>query len=263
LNPAGFLSPEVHSIDEYVKRVAQGMSEESGMSDRDFVEAAKLDTELLSLIIGAGEHDYINDAIKGGRQTVASRFTGLADKAIRRDKKFNGRVLVMDACIHSGAAMDGISTALQDIGIIDVRTGAVNNITNHTNCDPDFVVFQNHEILDLCKPFGPQHGLSKIAGTMTTQRSKQGLSDESKLARKELHMIMQDANALRDAFNHDTRLRQPTDLTFLLGAIALLVTDEIGYEPLDNQSIDVSQGGILLPPFSVEQIPSRVQQQPN
>jgi hypothetical protein len=99
--------------------------------------------------------------------------------------------------------MDGITTALRDINTLDVRTGVVNNIRNRTVDNPDFVVFDDYEIKDVCKPFGPQEGLVKGDGrSQVVSVGPRGLSYNDRLARVELHEMMRNGAALRRQFNN-------------------------------------------------------------
>ncbi len=203
LNPAGFLSPDVHHEDEYYVRAIQNYAETSEVSYGRLASELAFNPRLDRQLRSQGRKDYRFDLLMGGRSQVAGRFTPQFLEAVQKDEKFNGRVLVLDACRHTGASMDGITTALRDINTLDVRTGVVNNIRNRTVDNPDFVVFDDFEIKDVCKPFGPQEGLVKGDGrSQVVSVGTRGLSYNDRLARVELHEMMRNGAALRRQFNN-------------------------------------------------------------
>ncbi|TXG76350.1 hypothetical protein E6P97_03750 [Patescibacteria group bacterium] len=222
LNPDGFLSPDIHTDADYAQVLSKAMIQRTGMTQHDFMLSKALIPKLADDIMHGAQLVREHDTQGDRRHEIAAQLTDLAAIAIPRDGHFNGRVLVLDACRHSGGSTEGITRALKDIGIIDVRTGVVNNTRNETE-DPDFVVFENDEIEDVCKPFGPQLGLGRTPD-LVSESTAAGLHEYARMARTELHHMKSELAELRETFAEGVRQRQetarlPMDIRSLLGEI--------------------------------------------
>lgn len=239
LNPDGFLSPDIHTDTDYAQALSKAMIQRTGITQHDFLLAAALLPEIQDEIKLGGQIARAHDAETDRRHEIAVGLTSLASATIPRDEQFNGRVLVLDACRHSGGSTEGIARALRDIGIIDVRTGVVNNISNEGE-DPDLVVFDDNEIEDVCKPFGIQLGLDRTP-TLTSGVTPDGLHKYAKLARVELHAMREELPELRTAFANQARQRQ--EAAQLPPDIRSMLSDVFG----DSVVIELLEGGLFLP----------------
>jgi hypothetical protein len=223
LNPAGFMSPQQHDMTDYTTRAVQAESEKAGISEHAMIKRVHRSNRLYGKVMRKAEDSFVDDVKDGGQYHVAKKLTTAFDEAIKKDGRFNSRVLVVDACMHSGGSLRGITTALKDIGVIDVRTAVVNAQRNRTTYQPDFLVFGNQEIVDRCKPFGPQEGIQKGDGaSLISTLAKDGLSQQARQARKELHMIMKQAPELRQNFaqsQSQDHWQLPRAMSLLMDAI--------------------------------------------
>lgn len=246
LNPAGFLSPEVHDVADYAKRRLNTVSEVVGLDSAVAFRIAGDDPDIKRTFFAHGALDMLDDKDRGGRMDVASRFTPLFAKAVKRDSTFNGRVLVLDACRHAGGSQNGITNALKDVGVIDVRSGVVNSISNESVEEPDYVVFDGDEIEDRCRPFGIQEGLLKGGNDMVVEVSEEGLSTLSRLARKELYRIMADGLQNREQFtDFAERLRSRQALNS--DPIArMILRDIFGVDADSVDIIEFGDGGVII-----------------
>lgn len=246
LNPDGFYTPDIHDTIDYTAREhkmaysRQGLTYSEYMLDQLFDPYSSVDTERRAL--RAERRDLTVDR----RHEIASQLTPLAGKAIQRDSQFNGKVLVLDACRHTGRAAEGIVRALRDIGVIDVRTGVVNNIRNRGD-DPDFIVFGNDEIEDACKPFGTQSGMARTA-EMVPRMISTTLSDQAIQAKRELHAMVHDFTNLRDVFSAQAHQRQ--ELRTFPADVQALLEDVFGREVRLREVRSEGLGMRLILPWS-------------
>ncbi len=252
LNPAGFLSPETHNEDIYTKYVLHKVAEMSDqLTPRETIDLALGNRRFMRRARATARRERIADTIQGGRTDVAAELTPAFQAAVEKDPNFNGRVLVLDGCKHTGAAMEGITNALEDIGVMDVRTGVMNNHEDFSE-DPDFVAFADDELpAYTCKPFGPQRGIAKGLGEGQTCTLREGgLTETDRLARKELHLLMKDSSDDREAFSDYVRRRkQPRPSILNLGG-ALLSFSSSDTNPV---SIRQDDSGIIIVEWNGEQ----------
>lgn len=200
LNPMAFISPDVHSLTDYDKRALNLEAEKQDVSLTEMIRIAGFNPRLGVEIAQSVDRQYGFDQITDKRRMIAARMTPLVDKIIKCDPRFNGRVLVMDACSHSGASLNGITTALQDIGITEVQKGAVVSDPRERS-SLDFAAFRSSETDFTCPPFGHQDGLLKgDDSSFTVKPSLEGLSKRDKLARKEIRQIMAHSDEARAEF---------------------------------------------------------------
>jgi hypothetical protein len=204
LNPDGFLSPETHGEAGYTKVVIKEQAQKSGLSSGEQHQVIN-NSVLRSLHALARIHRRMRDDRVANRGYFhAAELTGLADTAIRQDDRFNGSVLVLDACTHSGGSLKGIADTMRRIGISDVRTGVVSNVSNMGH-DVDYIVFDNLSAPVSCRPFGPQDGIYETGGKIPTIAGT-GLHPTAKQARRELHQMSQNLGKLRETYSEDRAL---------------------------------------------------------
>ncbi len=196
LNPSGFICPDTHDQISYNSRALVSLLE-SAETLQEAVSSVRKHPMTFAGAMASGAWKRQQDKLTDKRAKIDEKLTPLFAQAVEHDDSFNGSVLVLDACWHSGSSVKGIAQSLRNIGVIDVRTGVVNDIRS-----ADFVVFEDYEIEDDCKPFGTQRGLTKGEGEKLTSSlaSWKGLSDDARLARRELHLLMQQGQELRDDF---------------------------------------------------------------
>lgn len=222
LNPDGFLVPDIHDDTDYIGREHKMEYTRRGMAYGDYMFERMLNPFINIDAKERAFHARATDLQTNRRDEIAQELTGHIAQAIPKDERFNGRVLVLDACRHSGGAVEGITRAIRDVGVIDVRTGVVNNILNRGD-DPDFIVFDDSEIKDDCKPFGIQSGLQRT-DQMLPKLSPGGLDPNAKQAKRELHNLAKHLPELRDRFNDQRTQRKqietlPRDVQALLDTI--------------------------------------------
>jgi hypothetical protein len=198
LNPDGFVSPETHDMDGYIRAVIKEQAVNRGVTSGEQYNASTSSTFGRLRLYSSARARIRNDTLAAMGHLNASAFTASVDTAIRRDNRFNGRVLVLDVCTHTGGSIRGIAETMKNIGIIDVRTGVVSNVSNLGH-DVDYVVFDEDEAPLECRPFGVHRGILTSRNQISSVSSA-GISESAKKARGELYHMSEELASLRDAY---------------------------------------------------------------
>lgn len=204
LNPGGFLNPRLHTVDTYGKMLLKQQAQDKGIpSQEEYHQTTKSIVKTLRVAHKARKLMY-TDLLHNAELRHASELTALADTAIKNDPNFNGRVMVLDACTHTGSSLSGIAETLRAIGVIDVRTGVVNNTSNHGH-NVDYVAFSDEYAPLACRPFGEQTGIL-LSTDKVPAISSDGISNDARQARRELYTMCEDISGLRETYTEDALL---------------------------------------------------------
>lgn len=245
LDPGGFMTPDIHGQGHYIHREHKMEYTNRGIRYGQYMIELMLDPFLGVEVESRALRKMLDDFHPGRRAEIASEATTLVARTAQQDERFNGRVLVLDACRHSGASAEGIVRALKDIGVVDVRSGVVNNIRNK-RFEPDYIVFDDTEIEDVCKPYGTQSGIDRTE-QMIPRISTRGLSHEARQAKRDLHRMSKELPELRAKFAGISEGRELTNE--LPPEIIEMLMNSLGGK-VDLRTVIIGKAGSLILPLT-------------
>lgn len=193
LNPNAFMSYQTHDIHSMARPYFDLIASMLGLENRQAL-ATHLPPDTQSMIgmhvLNLTIQHIAYDVMTGGQQRIVRSLAPAIEKVKKQDPKYNGRVLVMDGCAHTGASMRGIVDTLRSAGVTSVHTGVLAATSGMSNYPVNFTAFKPNELINTCNVVGEQEVLSKHPMHSLSVTATKPLSEQDKLVRKELHRIM-------------------------------------------------------------------------
>ncbi len=200
LNPFAFVSHHTVEFGGATRFYQDYIAKNCGFSStRDMFQQFQGSPELKDANNRAAELGLLHlmyDVMTGGEERVLRAFEPVAKKVMATDPKYNGRVLVMDGCAHTGFNMRGIVQAMRNVGVPTVRKGVI--LADSAGRFPiDFAAFKPGDVPETCNFVGTQDVLSKSPAYSLGVTQTEPLSTADLRDRWELHWIMQNGQEHR------------------------------------------------------------------